>query len=422
MTSKLAIDGGTPVIDKEFERYNPYGLEELNAAKEVIQGGVLSDFYGTNSDKFLGGEQVRRFEEEIASFYGVNYAVTFNSWTSGLVAAVGAIDPEPGDEIIVPTWTMTATAMAVIQWNCIPIFADINPNTFNICEISLENNISEKTKAIMAVDIFGLPANIKKIKEIAEKYNLKIINDSAQSPASKINGKFVGTQSDIGGFSLNYHKHFHTGEGGIIITNDENLYRRSCLIRNHGEICLNEGEEVSNILGQNFRMGEIEAAMGRQQLKKIDVLVDAKRDIAEKLTFSLGELQGIRLTEIPDGYTHSYYLFPIVLDTKNLNLDRNKIVNALLSEGVPVSAGYQNLHLLPIYQKKIAYGKSGIPWSLNQSRKDINYKKGICPVAEDYHDNSFIFLPICSYNLDEKDVDLIIEAFKKVWLNLDALN
>ena len=135
----------------------------------------------------------------------------------------------------------------------------------------------------------------------------------------------------------------------------------------------------------------------------------------------MSDFKGIKLTEIPEGYTHSYYLFPIVLDIKNLNLDRNKIVNALQSEGVPIWVGYQNLHLLPIYQKKIAYGKSGIPWSLNQSRKNISYKRGICPVAEDYHDNSFIFLPICSYNLDEKDVDLIIEAFKKVWLNLDAL-
>ena len=421
MNNKLAIHGGKPVIKKDFERYNPYGSEELNAAKAVIEGGVLSDFYGTNSDKFLGGEQVRKFEEEIARFYGVNFAVTFNSWTSGLVASVGALDLEPGDEIIVPTWTMTATAMAVIQWNCIPIFADINPNTFNICEISLENNISKKTKAIMAVDIFGLPANIQKIKEIARKYDLKIINDSAQSPLSKINGKFVGTESDIGGFSLNYHKHFHTGEGGIIITNDENLYRRSCLIRNHGEICLNEGEEVSNILGQNFRMGEIEAAMGREQLKKIDGLVGTKTNIAEKLTSSLQNLNGIKLTEIPEGYTHSYYLFPIVLDLKTLGLDREKVVKALISEGVPVWVGYQNLHLLPIYQNKIAYGKSGIPWSLNQSRKDISYKKGICPVAEDYHDNSFIFLPICSYNLDEKDVELIIEAFNKVWHNLDTL-
>ena len=128
------------------------------------------------------------------------------------------------------------------------------------------------------------------------------------------------------------------------------------------------------------------------------------------------------MTEIPDGYTHSYYLFPIVLDTKNLNLDRNKIVNALLSEGVPVSAGYQNLHLLPIYQKKIAYGKSGIPWSLNQSRKDINYKKGICPVSESFEDKNYLGFQMCMFEMDKMEIDLMISAFQKVWKNLHFLN
>ena len=121
MAKKLAIHGGSPTIIKEFKRYNPYGNEEIDAAKKVIKSGILSDFYGTNSDKFLGGQQVRSFENELASFYKVKYAVTFNSWTSGLIAAVGAIDPDPGDEIIVPTWTMTASAMAILHWNCIPI-------------------------------------------------------------------------------------------------------------------------------------------------------------------------------------------------------------------------------------------------------------------------------------------------------------
>lgn len=416
--NELAINGGKPIIDKEFKRYNPLGKEEVMAVNKVMESGVLSDFYGTKGDFFLGGKNVKEFEKNICDFYSVKYAVTFNSWTSGLIAAVGALELSPGDEVIVPTWTMCATATAVLHWNAIPIFADIEKESFNIDPISIEKNISEKTKAIIAVDIFGLPANLKKIKQICNKYNLKLINDSAQSPTSKIDSNYVGSESDIGGFSLNYHKHFHTGEGGILITNNEKIYNKACLIRNHGEACIDIDDNLTNVLGFNFRMGEIEAAIGIQQLKKINKLVEIKINLAERLIEGLKKFNGIATPKTPDNYTHSYYVLPLILDVKTIGIDRKTITEALIAEGVPVSSGYQNIHMLPIYQNKIAFGDAGFPWNYKDTRKNISYKKGICPVAEELHEETFFFIPICSYELFENDVDKILEAFNKVWQNL----
>lgn len=416
-SNELAVNGGKPLIEKEFKRYNPLGKEEIVAVNKVMESGVLSDFYGTKGDFFLGGKNVKEFEKNICDFYSVKYAVTFNSWTSGLIAAVGALELSPGDEVIVPTWTMCATATAVLHWNAIPIFADIEKDSFNIDPISIEKNISEKTKAIIAVDIFGLPANIKKIKEICHKYNLKLINDSAQSPTSKIDDNYVGSESDIGGFSLNYHKHFHTGEGGILITNNKEIYNKACLIRNHGEACIDSNDNLTNVLGFNFRMGEIEAAIGIQQLKKINNLVEIKINIAEHLIKGLKKLRGITTPKIPNNYTHSYYVLPLILDVKEIGIDRKTVTEALIAEGVPIGSGYQNIHMLPIYQHKIAYGDSGFPWSYKDTRKTISYKKGICPIAEELHEKTFFFIPICSYELFECDADKIIEAFNKVWQN-----
>ena len=190
--NKLAIYGGKKIILKKFKRYNSIGKEEIIAANKVLKTGILSDFIAGNNSKFLGGSKVKEFEKYCAKYFKVKYAVTVNSWTSGLVCAVGAIDIEPGDEVIVTPWTMPATATAIIHWNAIPVFADIDKDTFNISPKSIIKNISKKTKAIIAVDIFGQSAEIDKIMKIAKKYNLKVISDSAQAIGTLNKGRFSG--------------------------------------------------------------------------------------------------------------------------------------------------------------------------------------------------------------------------------------
>jgi perosamine synthetase len=425
MNSKLALLGGQATITKPFKQYNPIGQEELNAAKEVIESGVLSQFIGAWHPDFLGGPKVREFESQCASYFGVKHAITVNSWTSGLIAAVGAIGIQPGDEVIVPPWTMCASATAILHWNAIPVFADIDPKTFCLDPNSVEANITPYTKAIMAVDIFGQSADMDALMAIAKRHGLKVISDTAQAPGAKYKGQFAGTLADVGGFSLNYHKHIHTGEGGILVTNDDEIAKRLQLIRNHAEAVV-EGMGVTNLtnmVGYNFRLGEIECAMGITQLKKLQYYLESRQHIAKLLNDRLKTLPGLTTPYLMPESTHAYYVYPMVLDTDKLGVTRARIVEALNAEGVTgLSNGYQNIHLLPIFQKKIAYGSNGFPWSSEICRREVNYSPGICPVAEEMHKKTYLGFAMCLNELNDGDVNLIANSFEKVWGQLKQLS
>jgi dTDP-4-amino-4,6-dideoxygalactose transaminase len=422
-TQKLALFGGQKTIQTEFKRYNPLGHEEVQAAKEVIESGVLSQFLGVWHADFYGGPKVQEFERQCAKYFGVKHAVTVNSWTSGLIAAVGAIGIEPGDEVIVTPWTMSASATAILHWNAIPVFADIDPETFNLCPKSVEANITPYTKAIMVVDIFGQSADMDELMAIAEKHGLKVISDTAQAPGALYKGKYAGTIAHVGGYSLNYHKHIHTGEGGIIVTNDDDIAERLQLIRNHAEVVVGDKgvTNLSNMVGHNFRLGEIECAMGIEQLKKLGGFVESRQSLAKRLTEGLKGLRGLRTPVVKADRTHVYYVYPLILDLEELDVSRDQIHAALQAEGVAVGKRYQNIHLLPMYQKKIAYGSNGFPWTSDICNRDVNYSKGICPVAEELNDSTYLGFGMCVYDLSNEDIDLIIKAFKKVWSNIEEI-
>lgn len=422
--NNLAILGGNKVINKKFKIYNPIGIEEVNAAKSVVESGVLSKFLGCWDEDFYGGPKVQEFERACEKYFQVKHAVSVNSWTSGLIAAVGAVGIEPGDEVITSTWTMCATATAILHWNAIPVFADIDGKTFNIDPMSVEKNITPYTKAILAVDIFGQSCDIAALSKIAKKHNLKLITDTAQAPGSYVDGEITGTIADVGGFSLNYHKHIHTGEGGILVTNDSEIYEKLQLIRNHAEAVVKDKgvSNLSNMIGYNFRLGEIECAIGLEQLKKLSNFVESRQKTAALLTHGLSKLKGLSTPYIADNSTHSYYVYPMILDINVLGVSRSKITKALRAEGIEgLADGYINVHMLPMYQKKIAYGSNGFPWSSDICKRNVNYDKGICPIAEELHDNSFLGYEMCLHDLSNDDVSLILKAFKKVWDNLDEI-
>jgi len=424
MKQELALLGGQPIINRKFKTYNSIGIEEVQAAKEVIESGVLSQFIGAYHADFLGGPKVKAFEAQCAQYFGVKHAITVNSWTSGLIAAVGAVGIEPGDEVIVPPWTMCASATAILHWNAIPVFADIDPKTFCLDPKSVEANITPYTKAIMAVDIFGQSADMNALMAIAKKYGLKVISDTAQAPGAMYQGQYAGTLADVGGFSLNYHKHIHTGEGGILVTNDDKIAQRLQLIRNHAEAVV-EGMGVSdlnNMVGYNFRLGEIECAMGMTQLNKLEYFVKRRQQVADKLNQSLFKLDGLSLPYVMLQATHAYYMYPMLLDIESLQVPRARIIQALQAEGITgLTNGYQNVHLLPMFQKKIAYGSQGFPWSSDICHRQVSYAKGICPVAEKYHDSSYMGFAMCLHDLTDADIDLIAQAFHKVWENMNEL-
>jgi len=424
-SEKLALLGGSKTIQSPFKRYNPIGIEEVEAAKGVVESGVLSQFLGTWHEDFYGGPKVREFERDCASYFGVKHAVTVNSATSGLIAAVGALGVEPGDEVIVSPWTMCASATAILHWNAIPVFADIESETFNLDPKSVEANITPYTKAIMAVDIFGHSADMDALMAIADKHKLKVISDAAQAPGAFYKGKYAGTLADVGSYSLNYHKHIHTGEGGILVTDDDAICERLQLIRNHAEAVVG-GKGVNNLanmLGYNFRLGEIECAIGIEQLKKLNGLVASRQHSAERLSAGLEGLEGLRLPTIKPNCTHAYYVYPMVVDSDNLGVSRDRICQALIAEGIEgLAPRYVNLHLLPMYQQKIAYGSQGFPWNSGICHRDVDYRHGICPVAEELQEKSYLGFAMCLNDLSYDDIDLIVAAFRKVWKNLDLLS
>tara|TARA_B100000401_G_scaffold268874_1_gene183252 strand:+ start:352 stop:1629 length:1278 start_codon:yes stop_codon:yes gene_type:complete len=421
--SKLAILGGSKMISNHFKPFNTMGIEEINAVKEVVESGVLSKFLGEWHPDFYGGPKVREFETLCEDFFRVKNAISVNSWTSGLICSVGAIGIEPGDEIILSPWTMCACASSIIHWNAIPVFADIDKDTYNLDPKSVEENITDYTKAIMAIDIFGQSADMDKIMEIAKKYNLKVISDSAQSPGAMYKGKMAGTIADVGGYSLNYHKHIHTGEGGIIVTDNDQIAEKLRLIRNHAEgVVEQKGEkDIKNMVGYNFRLGEIESAIGIQQIKKLNDIIKKRQNLADKLIDGISKLPGLQVPYVQDECSHVYYVFPIQVDSKVTKIHRDKIFSALTAEGLSIGKSYGNLHLLPMFQNKIAYGSSGFPWSSDICKRDVDYSKGICPVSEELNDKRYIGLDFCQYDYTESDIQLIVHTFHKVWNNLDKL-
>jgi dTDP-4-amino-4,6-dideoxygalactose transaminase len=421
--TELALFGGPKAIPQPFNRYNTIGMEEAEAVKAVIESGSLSGFYGSWDEKFFGGAKVREFERNWSAFFGVNNAVTVNSNTSGLIAAIGAVGVEPGDEVIVSPWTMSASATAILIWNAIPVFADIEDETFNLDPASIEKNITSRTRAIMVTDIFGHAADMDVIMEIARRHNLKVVEDCAQAPAARYRGRYAGTIADIGVYSLNYHKHIHTGEGGVCVTDDPVLAERMQLIRNHAESVVGEKGvvDLSNMIGFNFRMTEIEAAIGVEQLKKLQRLTDARIRQAAKLNIGLNGFAGLRTPIVKSDCSHVYYVYPLVYTDASTGIPREHVVKALRAEGVPVSMGYLNLHLLPMYQMRIAYGRNGFPWSAPFYEGSVSYAKGTCPVAEDLQDKRYIGMSMCLYDYSEQDIEHIIDAFQKVWNKISRL-
>jgi len=420
----LALFGGPKAIPDPFRRYNSIGPEELVAAKAVIESGVLSQFLGVWHDDFFGGPKVREFERQASKYFGEKHAVTVNSWTSGLVAAVGAIGIEPGDEVIVTPWTMSATATAILHWNAIPVFADIDSDTYNLSPANIERCISPFTRAIVVADIFGQSADMVEIMTLATRHGLKVISDTAQAPGALYKGRYAGTCAHIGGYSLNYHKHIHTGEGGILVTDDDQIAERLQLIRNHAEVVVSDKgvSNLANMLGYNFRLGEIECAIGIEQLRKLSGLVTSRQALANQLTEGLRGLPGLQTPIVGPDRTHVYYIYPIQLDLDVLGTTRDRICDALNAEGVAVSRRYQNIHLLPVYQNRIAYGSKGFPWTSDICRRQVDYRKGICPVAEKLNDETYMGLGMCVYDLDRCDIGRIVDAFQKVWSHLGKLS
>ncbi|MCB0716355.1 MAG: DegT/DnrJ/EryC1/StrS family aminotransferase [Chitinophagaceae bacterium] len=429
MAKKLAINGGAPLRTKLFPAYNTIGEEEKKAVIQVLDTGNLSQYLGAWTHDFYGGPTVRAFEESWSSTFNVKNAISVNSNTSGLFTAIGAIGIQPGDEVIVTPYSMSASAVAPLVYGGVPVFADIHSDTFCLDPKSIEKKITERTKAIMVVHLFGHPADMDEILTIAKKHDLYVIEDCAQAPMGKYKGNYVGTLGDIGVFSLNYHKHIHTGEGGVMITNNDELADRCQMIRNHAEniVAPKAIKNLVNLIGYNYRMTEIECAIGIAQLKKLPSLLQQRLDnvafFNEKLSaFPAFEL----LPELANDSVHTYYVYPIKFHQEIAGVHRNKFVEALqaelpsayLRETAPlIGKGYvKPLYLLPIFQQKAA-------WAYHSSfyKGTVDYTEGICPVVEKMHNEVLFTHEYMRPGMSQEDMMDVVNAFEKIFENINEL-
>ncbi len=423
MHDKLAIHGGTQVRDALFPAHVTVADDEMAAVSKVIESGILSNYLGAYHENFMGGETVRECETRWAERFGAKHALAVNSNTSGLIAAMGAIGVQPGDEVIVTAYSMSASAVAPLFYGATPIFADVEPDMFCLDPASIEAVITERTKAIIVVDLFGQPFNVKAIRALAQKHDLKIIEDAAQAPGIQIDGEYAGLLGDIGIFSLNYHKHIHSGEGGIILTNDDDLAQRLSLIRNHAEAVVEPMgvTDLTNMLGFNFRMTEIEAAIAIHQLEKLDGLLQERWDRVSYFEQKMAGFPGFSLPVVRENATHAYYQHACLWDVSS-GIQRNAFVDAVKAElpvfelrekeGVKLGAGYvRPIYMLPTFQHRISIGGAHDP--LKSSWQD--YSKGLCPVVEDLHHNTLIAHEFIVPSMAESDIDDVVRAFEKVW-------
>jgi perosamine synthetase len=384
----LAINGGKPVRMKPWLDNITTGEAEKQAAIRVLDNGYLSLFEGSHTPdppfSFYGGPEVQNLERMWCDYYGSEHAVSMNSATSGLYAAVGALGVGYGDEVIVSPYTMTACAIAPLIYGAIPVFADVDPETGAINAESFHQLINTRTKAIILVHQFGIPADMDRIMAIAREFNIKVVEDCAQAHGAKYKDQFVGTFGDIGVFSLNVNKSIQCGEGAVCLTDDDDIAYRLALIRNHGEAVVGPANyrHIENIAGYNYRLSEIHAAIAAEQLKKLDTLNKRRLDMVDYFIESISDIAYLS----PMVAKSTYYIVPVRFDQMLAGVDRKTYTKALNGEGALFYQGYTRpLYLQPMYQQRTLY-KFGYPFTAPENQQSLmRYDSGTCPVAEKLH-------------------------------------
>lgn len=400
------------------------GKEEIALATKVLKSGPLSGFLASPGKKFLGGENVLKLEKAFAKKFKIKHAVSFNSATTALQSAVASLGIGPGDEVIVPPYTMSASATCVLLNGAVPIFADIDEKTLCIDSKSVLSKISSRTKAIISVNLLGQSADYDELLILAKKHNLKIIEDNAQAPGAKYNGKYTGTIGDMGIFSFNIHKTIQAGEGGMLVTNDDKIALRAQLVRNHGEVVVDtmSGYDAGPIIGSNYRMPEIIAAVMLAQLPRLDFLNRERVKLAKYLHKKILGIKGIVPAHTHKKNTHVYYRFALFINEKELGLSRNSLIEAMSKEGFELSKGYvKPIYLLPVFKERKAFNNTHFPFEY-EGYSAPEYKLGMCPVVERLYEKEFTLTDICQYPFTKKHVDLFVEALKKVIKNRDEKN
>jgi perosamine synthetase len=441
-----AILGGTPLRKTPFVVGPMIDEDEERMVVDAIRGHHFSRYIGSTSPDietllrmpsrdavsieadwhFLGGPNVRHFAAEFADMCGCRFAVPINAATSGLSVALAAAGVGAGDEVIVPAISFSATGSAVLLFDSIPVFVDVDPRTFCVDPAAVEAAITPRTKAILPVHLLGNACDMQALLDIAGRHGLRIIEDCAQAPGVRWRGRHVGTIGDAGVFSFQQSKNIMTGEGGMIVTDDAEIARTARLILNHGETIMEDHHsdaELANVVGCNFRMPELCAALGRAQLRKLDTVNEWRNRNYRFLVDRLAHIPGLKAPYVPQDVDYVCHLAAFLYDAEKTGLARDLFIAAIRAEGVPMGTGYvRTMYENPTFLRRIAFGGGGAPWNAGPEPSSVTYAKGQCPVSESLLYEKFLWMYHVAHPSTEADMEDVAGAIEKVLGQVDVLN
>ena len=399
MKQNLAINGGPKTIEKDFE-WPVFDDTDVNAVAEIVRSGKWG-----NPDC---GDVVETFEKEFASFCGAKYALTCVNGSVALRLALIACGVKPGDEVIVTPYTFIATASIVLEANCVPVFVDIDPDTYNINPALIEKFITARTKAIIPVHFAGQACSMDSIMGIAKKYNLRVIEDACHGHGAEYKGKKLGSIGDAGCFSFQSSKNLTSGEGGMIITNDESLYDMMNSLRNVGRVKGGQWYE-HHFAGCNYRITQMQAILLSNQLKRLAEQTDRRHENGTYLNSLLEKIDGIKpLTRGLGETKHSYHIYIFNYDkSKFNNLSKVDFSRMLAAEGVPCFMGYPE----PLYKQPLFQQKNFMCYAIPE---EVDYSDVFCPETEKACHEEAVWIFQNTMLGTKEDMDKFAEAILKI--------
>ncbi len=406
--TRLAIDGGAPI------RQSPLGGPpreigdlEWEQLKRVFDAQVMN--------RWAGGKLTDELETRFAEFYGMEMAVASTSGTAAIHLAVGAINPDPGDEIITAPITDLGTIVPIIAQNAIPVFADVDVETMNLDPADVERRITARTRAIIPVHLGGSPADMDAILAIAQPRGIAVIEDCSQCYCASYQGRWTGTMGDFGCFSLQQSKHMTTGDGGLTVTNNRDLGERAKKFGAKGRpIYTPDGSRAYHSFGFNYNMTELQAAVAIGQLQRLQVVTSSRTRLGEMLTALVAEFPGVHPQRVLDGCHSTYWFYAMRLVENEAGLSPKRFAECMRAEGIPCGVHYigKPIFLYDSIRSKQVYGASNYPWSLQEPDRAVRYEEGECPNTERVL-SEMITIPLHEKYTDE-DIRDIAAAIEKV--------
>jgi dTDP-4-amino-4,6-dideoxygalactose transaminase len=402
--ARLAIDGGTPAVPPGAVAPWPrIGPADREAVMRVLDRGVL---WGVDAP------ETTALQREWSHYVRARHCLATNSGTAALHMAVAAVGVQPGDEVITPAYSWTSSATCILHHNAVPVFADIDPATYNVDPAAIEAKITERTRAIVVVHLYGLAADLDAILAIADRYGLPVIEDCCQSHGAEYKGRKVGSFGAAAAFSLNGQKLLSAGEGGLFVTKDREVWERAAAVQQFGEIRMPDAPRNPDAAGMGwmYRMPELTAAVARAQLGRLPDIIDATRANASALTGLLADVPGVTPPAEPPERRHVYYRYTIRLDGSAA--EAASIRRALIAEGVPLARSDLVLPGMTLFQRRNGYGK-GCPWTCGHAGPVHSYETDAYPCAQAARDRTVAPLGLTPPN-DERLMERYATAFRKV--------